>query len=731
MSRLCDPSKHIDKERLAIALVVVWPFIFMWPYTLRVISIGNDYYGQFAYKAYLLVALADGHFPLWSPTELAGYPFFSNPFAQAVYPLNLIYLAFHVLWGSFSVWTYTLFTIFGIGIFGVGLYCWLRRLCLPRSAALAATLIACMSLKVTETIRFPNAIHSAAWIPWLLLGLTLAASRKNVIGGAIIIGTAALMLITAGYPYYVIYAVFLAGPYFVVLLFAKGRSAFLNVTRHEQTDTIHFVVASGSALIIAAIVVMPWLMHVGALLEQTTDRATADYAMATAYKFGFVDMLASWIFPPAAIMEGWYYFGMLAALLIGGYLFCAIIGRDGCARHRAIALAIIPWFALITYFTWGNDSALFRFIWHHVPILDRMRVWPRMNIILVPAIACLLAFALTYYNELVRRLSDDRNVGRCFIVACSALLGVTVATQLYFIYTETFHYYWRLYFACPPCSWLDQNGLTSLLSHRFDVWLFVVFSVLAAVFLMAPMVLSDRWPSLGKPALLAPLAVFVSGVDLFYISNFQWPFPFIEQKVEIGTTLVDLVERPFSKRRELTSYLVEPVVRMQSVGPVPGWGFIRHRDFFLRFFDDTGRPRPSVPEEQIAAAKRFFGVDAQAERLFLTSRIDYETPLAFMADADERAATDRIEMVSFDGDTLKLRVSLSEPGWLSYIDSWDANWKAQIDAQEVSIELLFGSYKSVHVPTGATMVTFAYRPSLWPAWRREKFPVVRTGVEKD
>jgi len=709
-----------NMERLAITLVVVWPFVFLWPYTLGLVSIGNDfYYAQFAYKAYLLVALADGHFPLWSPTELAGYPFFSNPFAQALYPFNLIYLAFYVVRGSFSSWNYTIFTILGIGMFGAGLYCWLRALCLPRSAALAATLIACMSLKVTETIRFPNAIHSAAWIPWLLFGLTLAARGTNAIRGAVVLGIATVMLITAGYPYYVIYAVFLAGPYFVALLFPKARLVLLNVPRHEQTDTIRFAIATGSALIIAATVVSPWLLHVGALLDQTSDRAAANYAMATAYRFDFVSTVGSWIFPPATIMEGWYYFGMLAALMVGSYVSCAIIRRDGCARHRAIALAIIPWFAVVTYFTWQDDSALFRFTWHHVPVLDRMRAWPRMNIILVPAIACMLAFAFSYYTERVRCISDDRNVGRCFIIACSALLAMAAATQVYFIQTRTFDNYWGLYFGCPDCSWLDHNFMPSLLSHRFDERLFIMFSVLAAVSLMAPLAFGGRWPALRKPVILAGAAVFVSGLDLFYMSNFQWPYPFMEQKVAIGRTrLADLIQGPFSNPRELSPHLVEPITQKHSVGLVAGWGFMRHADFFLRYFDDAGTPRPALAEEQLVAAKRLFGVGVQSERLFLTSRIDHQTPVEFMADADERAATNQIEMVSFDGDTLKLQVRTKEAGWLSYIDNWDANWKAQIDDQEVPIELLFGSYKSVSVPTGLSMLTLAYRPKLWPYARR-------------
>ncbi len=47
------------------------------------LGLGNDFMAlYFRYKVYLLDSLAGGHFPLWSPSEGAGYPFFSNPFTS-------------------------------------------------------------------------------------------------------------------------------------------------------------------------------------------------------------------------------------------------------------------------------------------------------------------------------------------------------------------------------------------------------------------------------------------------------------------------------------------------------------------------------------------------------------------------------------------------------------------------------------------------------------------------
>jgi hypothetical protein len=110
-------------DRGYIIAIVVWPFIFLGLYTSNSVGIGNDF-GQlyYVYKVYLLSMWNDGHFPLWSPTESGGYPFFSNPFAQAFYPLNVLYFAYYKFFGRLSPWDYQLLTILGISIFGAGLF---------------------------------------------------------------------------------------------------------------------------------------------------------------------------------------------------------------------------------------------------------------------------------------------------------------------------------------------------------------------------------------------------------------------------------------------------------------------------------------------------------------------------------------------------------------------------------------------------------------------------------
>ena len=90
------------RMRLATAVITLglWPLLYFvhawWPDAPWSQAIGNDFVAlYYNYKVYLLDMLAAGQLPLWSPMEGAGYAFFSSPFAQTLYPLNLPLMAYY------------------------------------------------------------------------------------------------------------------------------------------------------------------------------------------------------------------------------------------------------------------------------------------------------------------------------------------------------------------------------------------------------------------------------------------------------------------------------------------------------------------------------------------------------------------------------------------------------------------------------------------------------------
>ena len=99
---LFDPLKPRRRSIAAIAVIACWPFVFLYAYTFDIVSIGNDFDEFYSWKPYLLTMLRHGVFPLWSPTESCGYPFFSLSIPlQAFYPLNLGYYLYYRLLRAF------------------------------------------------------------------------------------------------------------------------------------------------------------------------------------------------------------------------------------------------------------------------------------------------------------------------------------------------------------------------------------------------------------------------------------------------------------------------------------------------------------------------------------------------------------------------------------------------------------------------------------------------------
>ncbi|MSP41605.1 MAG: hypothetical protein EXR70_24230, partial [Deltaproteobacteria bacterium] len=654
-------------DRTCVAAIIVWPFIFLFPYTFNDIGSGNDF-GQlyYVYKVYLLSMLNSGHFPLWSPTEGGGYPFFSSPFAQAFYPLNLFYFAYYKLLGRFAPWDYQILTIFGISIFGSGLFLWLRRLAVAAPVALVTVMISVISLKVTELLRLPNALHCAAWLPWLLYGATVATDLSKVKFGATVFGAALVMLLTAGYPYYIIYALLLIPAYVVAMALAPSRNLFIGESPESPSSFTCYAIHIGVAAGCAGILTFPWLRHMQTLMAQTVDRGTPDFQYATGHTFSPLKTLGSWIFPPVSNMEGWYYFGMATTLVIGFYIFSVSANFGVTSRERRLSIMLLAWLAFINYFSWGRDSALFTWTWHHLPVLNQMRVWGRMNIIQVPIIAMLLAMAIHHFLHAIssRQLIGSRK-GIWVVAEVIVLTLAILRIQLYLIEQDLFDIYWTTYFKHADPGFGKSTSIHVTLKEFFDERFFVVTTVAIGAALVG-FLLVARW---APPAKLGPIflrsVLMLSVVEMFVISNYQWPSPrhlVKNQNFKSGNYNVpQLLVSEFSHPRSLASPMIMTSdMHGYNVGLTPSWGFKRHADPYLRYLNHNGEWQPGVTSNERTAVERFYGADQKAQRLFFSTRIDQKTVVDFMKDVDatEPLAKPTTQMDFYNGDELRLTVNL-------------------------------------------------------------------------
>ncbi|MBF0364949.1 MAG: hypothetical protein HQK50_05220, partial [Oligoflexia bacterium] len=643
-----------------------------------VYALGNDfdllYYRN---KLYLLDVLANEYrLPLWSPSEAAGYPFYSNPFNAVFYPLNLLLVIFYKIFGGYSMLDHQSFAAFGIFLFALGLFVWLRSLSVSLTIALFASMAVGTSFKMTELMRFPNAIHAAAWLPWIMVGINLLLQKEKLQGrkGVALASFASISLATAGYPYYLYYSQFLIVPYVLLMLFPPTRS-LLFIEKKEGGDTqfIDFKNGTLRLLIVLGIFLLscgPYLWKISALMAMTQDRGGGDFNFAIiGSEWDWHDIVGSWIYPPAAMAEGWYYFGLCSCLLILTYFLRSIINALTLRKNFSdlFFIAIIAlWFWFISDITMGAASKLFfKPMWKHWPAFSGLRVWPRMSIILLPLLALLLARALTRLQA-VYKLSATL----FSLAALGVAYAFVLATQR-FLYDSGYHSRYFGYFNNPPFprEWYLTLGAVSVF-------------ILACYFFMVMLDKGrDRYRGLTLVTLL--LLLPLNMIDVGRVGLLQWG-SWVDAKSQISQRQSRPKGVNFTalSTPRIFTYDTLQIGSNFNVGRIANWYFSNYTGFLSiqTKIDNIGMHENNIKIEVPAETKRLLGM-VDGSRLFFTQRADYQEVADFLNDHDKTATSFKVSIVPtrYNGDILEVTVKSDAGGYLSFIDNWEPRWSVFVN----------------------------------------------------
>jgi hypothetical protein len=670
------------KRHAAPAIAFCFPFLyffrFVYPNT-SFLVVKNDFeFVYYAYKAYLADSVAHGHFPLWSPAEAGGYGFFGNPFAAALYPLNVLPIAARLLFGNYNYWFHQIFTVAGVSIFGLGLFRWLHQTFhRPLAATFTAiTLTACWSMG--EFMRFPNAIHAIAWVPWVLSAM-LSAHRSARLA-PVYAGMAALFCeLTAGYPYFVVYSFFLYGAYALYLHWS-----------YAHDDWKASAVRQVFLLVTPVLVTFPYTYAISQLMKVTSDRGGADFAYTTDRygPFGPLDLLGSLVFPPVASVEGCFYAGILTVFLLVLYFW-----RSNDTREKvAVMVALVGFLAVIL----NHRSYVFTPIWSFVPVVNQMRVFSRMTIILLPLLAIAVHQGLgIFFDELAKRPEERRLSGRSTLLVFAAIFGVQ--GYLYSIKDGFNHDYLALQAAHFPAGWREID--------------FLMYTVVTAVIVL--FVLGVDWTKLRRgPEVALTLLALVVTLDAGSQGRLLWTEPLPEVLRENGVDTSHGFRRAaweLAKQKANYWHLVADYFELDRLSDAPA------------MLASEGLRRIPTQSFDYAAYTRFYdaasaSVDQLNQLMGKQKLYFHETPhddlAGFLSDANAFAgAADPPAIEHFDGNELRFEVTNHRAGYLSWIDNFDAGWSAEVDGAKVPIERVLGTFKSLKLDrVGTHHVRFVYRP---------------------
>jgi len=700
----------MKNNTLIVLILVVAPYLYLFPHTFQFIEMGNDFeLLYYSYKKYIFEFVRIGELPLWSPSEGLGYTLIFNPFAQYFYPLSWILYALGLLIGDLSKHTYFLYTVFGLSIYNIGQYFWLRKLNIDKKYCLLATIITCFGLKLTEILRFPNATHAFAWFPWILYSITLSLDSSKTIKSSIIIFISTLMILTAGFPYYILYGFILFSFYFFFINIPKVK---IEIGHNLVNNSFYksFIICLLPALL-ALLIVSPWFIGINDVMEITRDRNLKDINFSYILGSNFLDQAGSWILPPISFAESNYYFGAIISMIIIYYFYSFIAGKIHNLTEKHYLIFFLVFFIFNFQIVAPENSLIFTSLWNNFEIFQNFRAFGRMNILLIPLMSVLICYSI--------KNLDNNTVNKKELYIVSLIILIIILLQFYFIeITKSKTWYWttwqemRLDYAANLFS--QKFQFVSIILKSYNNFIYSIF------FLFSLTVFVINKDIKKKISFYSLIIILVVG-ELFILSNLQWAIPkgYYDKDGYNNLNLEPLnnLKDSFSKKRISTEVKGNTYFRNQkqfNVNYVDQLGIDTHSRLYDKYFNRSGDFKKEIDKETRNYVKMFWSLDQYNEKIFFSNSLNHRDINDFMKEVLEikknKGYIIKYDKKNYNGDQILIEINNEKGGYITFLDNWSPGWKLYVNNKKQKIDKLFNTYKSAEIKAGKNIILFKYAP---------------------
>lgn len=126
------------------------------------------------WKVTVIESISNLKLPIWNPYEMTGKPLIGNFQSGAFYPLNILLFVkpFYLSW--------SLFILLQVFLSGIFMYFYLNNFKLDKKAILFGVVAFCFSGFFTSWFEWGNIVHTALWLPLVLLSIDKILTKKAV-----------------------------------------------------------------------------------------------------------------------------------------------------------------------------------------------------------------------------------------------------------------------------------------------------------------------------------------------------------------------------------------------------------------------------------------------------------------------------------------------------------------------------------------------------------------------
>lgn len=567
-----------------------------------------------------------------------------------------------------------------------------------------ATLITCFGLKINEILRFPNAIHTFAWFSWILYGMTLSIKVENNIKSSLILFVSTILILTAGYPYYIFYGFLLFGSYFIFISFyGVKKEIYKNDTIHNNLYLFFYNVLPP---LLALLIVLPWFEGIKEVMEITRDRNIQDISFSYTAGSNFIDQLGSWIFPPISLAEGWYYFGTLMTVLFIFYVINFLLSKNKQLLEKYFLTFFFIFFLFNYQFSAVENSYLFKIIWEKFDLLKNFRSFSRINILLIPLFAVLFCFILKSIEE------KKHNIN--FLITTCIVAIFIILLQIYIIeVSDIKNHYWK--------TWQERRLLYGSIKFSSIAFIFDLYNhYIYSISLIISLIIFNFFKIRKSKKLLPHLIVILVAGELFLLSNIQWAIPYkfydFNNYNLLSKKPLDDINDAFFNPRVLTEVKGNTYFRnfrKFNINYFDNFGLDKHTKLVDKYFKRNGNLKDGLNQVTIKKINQFWGLKDN-NKVFFTKKIDHQTIEKFINDVNflrnNKDVFISMEISNYNGDEIYIDLKTNTAGFLTFVDNWSPGWKVYVNNKEKSIVKLLETYKSVKINTGYNKIKFKYEP---------------------
>lgn len=370
------------------------------------------------WRYFISTCFSDGVFPFWNPYQHLGYPFYGDAQSTLYYPITLLLS----VWPGYSLKVLHIDFLFHVWMGAVGMFVLAKGLKMNNSVAYILAISYVLSGFFIGNAQHFYWIVSAAWLPFVI-HYYLKTIDNLSFRDALILAFFLFMMISGGYPAFVIVLAYIFALVFLIILidkFIKKKNS--EAKRFILLNVFVFIMVLGLSFV-----------QIISVLDNYDFSSRAEGLLLSQVLFSpfSFQSLSSFVLPLMSV-KGFTAFGTDMSMANGYFgiftfvFFILFLFQKKTAKHRFILF--ISLFCLIIAL--GEKFYLREILFNYIPLFDTFRFPSAFRLFVILGF---ILFAGFYLKNLFES-DDKRKLIRQMFITLLAVVAFFV-----FVLFDTFH----------------------------------------------------------------------------------------------------------------------------------------------------------------------------------------------------------------------------------------------------------------------------------------------------